>query len=216
MVLFVIALGILISIAGVRAKRAGRLQLFSRGFGVLLSGLWVIYNIYNFLPAHFRVDTSLPLHICDFMAIIASISLIIKPNQKTSALLYFCALALTTQAIITPTGDQDPTAFRFWLFWFLHGGIIAAAIFDLAVRSYRPVFKDYLFVVCCDLLYVAIILPLDIIMGWNYGFIGNIKPDTPTIIDVLGPWPQRLIWMIGLVFIVQLIMYLPWRWWKRK
>lgn len=215
MVLFVIALAIFISIIGIRTKRAGYLQLFSRGFGFSLLALWIAYNIYYFLPANFSVDTSLPLHVCDFMAIIASISLI-KPTRKTSALLYFCALALTSQAIITPTGNQDPTSFRFWLFWFLHGGIISAAIYDLVVRSYRPVFKDYLFVMGCDLLYVALILPLDIIFGWNYGFIGNIKPDTPTLIDALGPWPQRLIWMVGLVFIVQLIMYLPWKWYKQK
>ncbi|NDV82720.1 TIGR02206 family membrane protein [Bacteroides sp. 51] len=213
MVLFVIVLAIFISIAGARLKRTGHLQPFSKGFGISLLGLWIAYNIYYFLPANFKLDTSLPLHVCDFMAIIASISLI-KPNKRTSALLYFCALALTSQAIITPTGNQDPTTFRFWLFWFLHGGIISAAIYDLVVRSYRPVFKDYLFVVGCDLLYVALILPLDIIFGWNYGFIGNIKPDTPTIIDALGPWPQRLIWMVGLVVIVQFIMYLPWKWRK--
>lgn len=214
MVLFVIVLTIVISIAGIRLKRSGHLQLFSGWFGVLLSGLWITYNIYYFLPANFRFDTSLPLHVCDFMAIIASISLI-KPNRKTSALLYFCALALTGQAIITPTGNQDPATFRFWLFWFLHAGIISAAIYDLIVRNYRPIFKDFLFVIGCDLLYVALILPLDIIFEWNYGFIGNIKPDTPTIIDALGPWPQRVVWMVGLVIIVQLIMYLPWKWYKR-
>lgn len=215
MVLFVIALAVIISLVGVRIKRTGHLQLFSRGFGVSLLGLWITYNIYYFLPDNFSFDTSLPLHVCDFMAIIASISLI-RPSRKTSALLYFCALALTSQAIITPTGNQDPMTFRFWLFWFLHGGIISAAIYDLIVRSYRPIFKDYLFIIGCDLLYVAIILPLDVIFEWNYGFIGNIKPDTPTIIDALGPWPQRVVWMVCLVFIVQLIMYLPWKLQKQK
>lgn len=215
MVLFVIALAILTSVAGVRMKRTGHLQQFSNWLGVSLLGLWITYNVYYFLPANFRLDTSLPLHVCDFMAIVASLSLI-KPGRKTSALLYFCALALTSQAILTPTGNQDPTTLRFWLFWFLHGGIISAAIYDLVVRKYQPVFKDCLFVIGCDFLYVAVILPLDVILGWNYGFIGNIKPDTPTIIDALGPWPQRIVWMVGLVVIVQLIMYLPWKWYRHN
>lgn len=215
MVIFVIALVVLISFTGVKANRKGQLKQFSNWFGISLICLWISYNIYYFLPANFSFDTSLPLHVCDFMAIIASFSLI-KPNKKTSALLYFCALVLTGQAIITPTGNQDPMTIRFWLFWLLHAGIISASIYDLIVRKYRPVFKDYLFVIGCDLLYVILILPLDILFGWNYGFIGNIKPDTPTIIDALGPWPQRLIWMVGLVIIVQLIIYLPWKFFKKN
>jgi len=209
MILFVITLVVCISFAGIRMKRIGYLEPFSRYFGISLFAIWIIYNIYNFLPSNFRFETSLPLHICDVLAVIASFSLI-KPTRKTSALLYFCALVLTTQAIITPNGNQDPTTFRFWLFWFLHGGIIAASVYDLVVRKYRPVFKDYLFAIVFDLLYVVVILPLDIVFGWNYGFIGNFKPDTPTAIDLLGPWPQRLIWMIGLAVFIQLLMYLPW------
>lgn len=215
MLLFVIVLVASISVAGVRIARTGHLQRFSKGFGIALLGLWTTYNIYYFLPENFSPDTSLPLHVCDFMAIVASISLI-KPGKRTSALLYFCALVLTSQAIITPTGNQDPTTFRFWLFWLLHAGIISASIYDLVVRKYRPVFNDFLFVTGCDLLYVALILPLDIIFRWNYGFIGNLKPDTPTLIDSLGPWPQRLIWMIALVVTVQFIMYIPWKLYRRK
>ncbi len=210
MILFVITLVVLISFAGIRMKRIGYLKSFSRYFGISLFAIWIIYNIYNFLPSNFRFETSLPLHICDILAIMASFSLI-KPTRKTSAVLYFCALVLTTQAIITPNGNQDPATFRFWLFWFLHGGIIAASVYDLIVRKYRPVFKDFLFAVGFDLLYVAVILPLDIVFGWNYGFIGDFKPDTPTAIDFLGPWPQRLIWMIALAVFIQFLMYLPWR-----
>lgn len=211
MILFVIILVALISFAGTRIKCTGHLKQFSQCFGVSLFAIWIIYNIYNFLPANFRFDTSLPLHVCDVLAVIAFFSLI-KPTRKTSALLYFCGLILTGQAIISPTGNQNPITFRFWLFWFLHGGIITASIYDLVVRKYRPVFKDFLFVIVCDLLYVALISPPDIVFGWNYGFIGNVKPDTPTIIDALGPWPQRVIWMVGLVIIAQFIMYLPWAW----
>lgn len=215
MILFVLILVVLISFAGTRIRRAEHLKRFSRCLGVSLLGIWMIYNIYNFLPANFRPDVSLPLHVCDVLAIVAFFSLI-SPNRKTSALLYFCGLILTGQAILSPTGNQDPATFRFWLFWLLHGGIIATSIYELTVRKYRPFLKDFLFVAGCDLLYVILILPLDIIFGWNYGFIGNVKPDTPTIIDALGPWPQRVVWMVGLVVIAQLIMYLPWRWHGRK
>lgn len=210
MVLFVTTLVISISIAGFSAKRFGYLKQFSSLFGVFLLLLWIVYNIYYFLPTNFRLDVSLPLHACDILAIIASLVLI-KPSKKASALLYFCALALAGQAIITPVGNQDPMTFRFWLFWLLHAGIISASIFDLVVQKYHPIFKDFLFIVGCELFYVAFVLPLNIVFGWNYGYIGNTKPDTTTIIDALGTWPQRLIWIFAIIFSVQFIIYLPWK-----
>jgi len=215
MILFVIIFAALITIAGIRMKHAGRQELFSKWFGIYLFCIWVAYTIYSFLPANFRADTSLPIEVCDVLAVIAALALI-KPNRKTRAVLYFCALALAGQAIITPNGNQDPMIFRFWLFWFLHAGILSASIYDIIVRKYRPVFKDYLFVILCDLIYVVVILPLDIVFGWNYGFIGNQTPDSPTLIDALGPWPQRLIWLFAIVFVVQFIMYLPWKLIRRK
>lgn len=208
MVILVIIIAVSLSLAGLRMKRTGHLEQFSRWFGISLLCLWVVYNIYLFLPANFSLSTSLPLHACDVFAIIASFALI-KPGRKASALLYFCALVLAAQAVITPT-QHDPATYRFWLFWLLHAGIISAAILNLVVRKYRPVFKDFLFAVVCDLLYVAIVLPLNIAFGWNYGFIGDSTPGVTTIIDVLGPWPWRVVWMVGVVVVVQGGMWLGW------
>lgn len=215
MIIFVIILVVSISIIGFRAKSHGYLNQFSTWFGLSLLCLWLVYNTYYLLPGNFRLDVSLPLHVCDILAIIAATALL-NPNRKTSALLYFCALLMAGQAIITPIGNQNPLCFRFWLFWLLHAGIISASIYDLLVRKYRPIFKDYLFVIGCDIIYVIVILPLDILFDWNYGYIGNQTPDTATLINLLGIWPQRLLWMFVIVFITQLIIYLPWKIFKQK
>jgi hypothetical integral membrane protein (TIGR02206 family) len=215
MALFVVTFVMLIIIVGIQIKRRGYLKQFSTWFGISLFCLWIVFNMYYFLPSNFRFDLSLPLHICDILAVIAALALI-KPNRKTSALLYFCALAMAGQAIITPIGNQNPTILRFWLFWLLHAGIISASIYDIIVRKYHPIFKDFLFAIACLILYATIIVPIDIVFGWNYGYMGNSKPDTPTLIDTLGPWPQRLIWMFAIVVIIQLIMYLPWKLFKSK
>jgi uncharacterized membrane protein YwaF len=78
------------------------------------------------------------------------------------------------------------------------------------------IFKDLMFVISCDIFYVILILPLNIIFGWNYGYIGNLKPTATTIIDALGAWPQRLFWMLAIVFLFQFIMYLPWKLFRGK
>ena len=214
MILLVIGLSVFVSIAGTQATRQNRQKQFSTGFGISLLCIWVIYNIYYFLPINFKPALSLPLHMCDVLTVVAVFSLI-KPNRKTSAILYFCALALAGQAIITPVGNQNPAVLRFWLFWFLHAGLIAASVYDLVVRKYRPVFKDYLFAVAGVLLYIVIILPIDIIFGWNYGYIGN-QPSGSATIEALGAWPQRLVLMFAFVFFIQFIMYLPWKFFGKK
>ena len=210
MIIFTIGIILFIITIGKQTDRYGYTKQFSRLFGLSLLTLWIVYNIYYFLPANFKIDVSLPLHVCDILAIIASLSMF-GPNRKKSALLYFCALPLAGQAILTPIGDQDPNSFRFWMFWLLHAGIISASIYDLVVRKYRPILKDYWFVAISLLVYGAVILPINILFGWNYGYIGNQTPDSPTLIDQLGVWPERLIWMVMIILLVQFMMYLPWK-----
>lgn len=183
---------------------------FSKTLGISSLCIWVIYNIYNFAPSNFRAAESLPLQLCDILAITSVITLLTR-NKKASAFLYFCAIPLTSQAIITPTGEQNPFLFKFWLFWVLHASIIINSVYDIIIRKYRPTIKSYLFTLICDIIYIIVILPINIIFNFNYGFIGNTSPDVATIIDIFGPWPLRILWLFLVVAIVQFLMYLPWR-----
>lgn len=191
------------------SKKAGVLDETSRIMGVGMITLWILYNIYYFHPKNFDWGTSLPLHMCDIVALVSGITLL-KSYRIGRSLLYFSALALTTQAIITPIGNQDPLQYRFWLYWILHAGIISCSLFDLLIRGYEPNIKDFFSVVIVDIIYVLLVLPLNIILGWNYGYMGNSKPNTPTIIDLLGPWPERVIKIIGLGVVMQAIMLALW------
>lgn len=185
-------------------------SIFSKALGYSTLIIWITYNIYNFSPANFIVSESLPFHLCDVLAITAVITLLTK-NKKASTFLYFCAIPLASQAIITPTGEQNPLLFRFWLFWTLHASIIICSVYDIIIRKYRPTIKSYFFTLVCDIIYVIIILPINIIFNFNYGFIGNTSPDIPTLIDILGPWPLRVLWIFLAVAFIQFLMYLPWR-----
>lgn len=213
MILSIVALAIWM--IAKREKIAKNETFHSKRFALFTLIVWVMYNIYNFLPENFRVEESLPLHVCDVLAIVSVIALW-SGNVKARTFIYFCALPLATQAIITPTGEQNPLLFRFWLFWMLHACIILSSIYDLVVRKYRPAFKSYLFIIFCDILYILLILPINIFFNFNYGFIGNSSPDTPTMVDVFGAWPIRILWMLLAVLFVQFLMYLPWRIRKRS
>jgi hypothetical integral membrane protein (TIGR02206 family) len=209
MVVFVCAVVVAVVALGTWAKRRGRLAGLSKTLGTIMIGVTVVYNTYYFLPSNFRWDTSLPLHVCDILGLIAAVALIV-PRRMMHAVLYFTAIPLAGQAILTPTGNQEPGILRFWLYWILHAGIIATSVYDLIVRNYRPALRDYALILLLDLAYILFITPINVLFGWNYGYLGDAKPDRITAIDFLGPWPQRIIVLLFLVAVVQAIMIVPW------
>lgn len=209
MIVALVVISVIMIAIGRYTTRQGKEYIVSKKVGVCLLIIWLFYNAYYFHPKVFDISVSLPLHVCDLLAIIASITMI-YPNRRTSSLLYFCGLGLAIQAVVTPIGNQSPSSLRFWLFWLLHIGIIVSALYDLFVRYFRPNVKDLCFVILCDFVYVIAILPIDVLFGWNYGYIGNAVPASTTIIGVLGTWPQRVLWMILIVIALQIVLYLPW------
>lgn len=198
-------------------RRQRRLNDLARGaadgpgqlLGALALAHWFCLQVWWNFPARFGDDYRLPLQVCDLAGLVAGLSLL-SGKRWLNTMLYFWAFALSTQAFITPIVREGPALARFWLFFESHTIIVGAAIYIVAVRGYRPLLRDYLFGVGVTLLYAAIVLPLDLLMGWNYGYIGRGKPGAPTVIDSLGPWPWRLLPFTGLVVGAMLIVWLPW------
>ena len=56
---------------------------------------------------------------------------------------------------------------------------------------------------------VGIVLPVDIALECNYGFVGPTKPTQPGLIDLLGPWPQGIIPIALLACARMAVMLLP-------
>jgi uncharacterized membrane protein YwaF len=59
--------------------------------------------------------------------------------------------------------------------------------------------------------YAGAVIPVDLMVGANYGFLGPGKPGLPTVVDFLGPWPARLAVIFALVAGVMALLMLPWR-----
>jgi hypothetical integral membrane protein (TIGR02206 family) len=159
-------------------------------------------------------DRVLPLQMCHLTGAAAALLLITR-RRWLRPLVYFWGLALCTQALSTPTLTEGLATWPFWFFWITHGLIVGVAAYDIAVLGYRPGLRDYGIACAGAALYVAIVLPLDIAFGWNYGFLGPDKPEARTIVDVLGPWPQRIAVMVVIVAAAMAVLLLPW-WLFRK
>jgi hypothetical integral membrane protein (TIGR02206 family) len=173
--------------------------------------VWATYNIaWNWNGLDSR--TGLPLHICDLGGLLAPFALLTL-NRWLRATLYFWAIALTTQAFIQPTLTLGPTSILFWCFWLAHTIILGYAIYDLAVLRFRPDWSDFGRASLVTLGYVAVIMPINIWLGANYAYIGNpaSEKSIPPFVAALGPWPQRVVAVAGLVGLAFVLALLPWR-----
>lgn len=182
---------------------------FERALAYANIAVWIASHGYWQMPQRFDVVTTLPLQMCHITSLIASAVLLTR-NNTLRAILYFWAFGLCTQAMITPSLIDPPSSPVFWSFWFLHGFVMLAAIYELAVVGFRPEWRDYRIACMASAAYVAVVLPIDILLGANYGFVGKSRPLNPSIVDLLGPWPERLLVIVPLAALAMLLALLPW------
>jgi hypothetical integral membrane protein (TIGR02206 family) len=187
-------------------RPAGPLEV---AIGIAYIALWIGAFLWLWRGPLHDPATTYPLQLCYWCAVAAAIVLI-TAHPLLRAFVYFCGLGLCTQAVITPGLTEGPALFPFWFFWATHGMVIGVPIYDVAARGYRPSVRDFGVACVAAAFYVAFVLPIDLVTGWNYGFVGPSKPDVATIVDLLGPWPQRLVAIVAVAAAVMAALLLPW------
>jgi len=177
---------------------------------------WVAYNTWwNWHGIELR--TGLPLQACDIGGLVAPFALLTQ-RRLLRAMLYFWAFGFATQAYIQPTLTVGPAYILFWAFWSAHTLILACALYDLVVLGFRPNWRDCGLALLASLVWAALVLPIDLLLGADYGFIGNPPADLPVppAIAAFGPWPQRLIVIFLLVAAGFALLLVPWRATRRR
>ncbi len=180
------------------------------GLAAFAVAVWLAYNVWwNWGGVDWR--SGLPLQLCDINGLIAPFALVTR-LRFARATLYFWTAALTAQAFIQPALIDGPAFILFWAFWMSHTVIAACAGYDVAVRGFRPSWRDLGAAVIASLVYVAIVLPVDLLLGADYGFVGNPPSSIiiPPFVLALGPWPQRAMVLIALVPVGFVIVLGPW------
>jgi len=181
-----------------------------RSLAALAVCYWIGYSAWwNWHGVDTR--TGLPLQICDINGVIAPLALFTlwRPLRAT---LYFWAFALTTQAFIQPALQYGPANPIFWWFWAQHTIILGYAVFDLAVLGFRPDWRDCGRACIAGAAYLALVLPLDLWLGADYGYLGNLPAaKIPPFIAALGPWPARALIVVALAAAAFAAAELPWR-----
>ncbi len=153
------------------------------------------------------IQTSLPLHLCGVSVILTAVMLCTR-SYAIFELTYFWAMGGALQGLLTPDVEgYDFPHFRFLTTFISHGLIVTANLYLVFVLGMRPTFVSYLKSMAVVNAYGVAMLLFNRLTGANYGFLCR-KPDSPSLFDVLGPWPWYLLsleviaWALSFLFLI--------------
>ena len=188
------------------ARRPGVHQLGARVLALVLVvdevSWWIYLAIGGGLPG--QREQPLPLQLCDVAILVAAAALWTR-RPLFVEVAYFWGLAGTVQALITPDLPQHFPSYPYFQYYVAHGGVVAAALLLVVGLRIHPRPWSVVRVGALTLGYAALVGLVDAVTGADYLYL-RAKPPTPTLLDVLGPWPWYLLsaTVIGIILLAAL------------
>jgi hypothetical integral membrane protein (TIGR02206 family) len=176
--------------------------------GIVLILNEIAFHIWNIAIGTWTIQTMLPLQLCNVLVWLGAYMLFTK-NYTIYEFIYLLGITGPLQAILTPdAGPYGFPHFRYFQPFISHGLLVAAGVYMTVVEGYRPTWKSLLRVFVITNLYVIFIYFVNSAIGSNYLMI-NYKPDVPSLLTLLPPWPWYIAWMEGIAVALVLLLYLP-------
>jgi uncharacterized membrane protein YwaF len=173
---------VLVVMLGRRLRDSGAEVVFSRAFAAVLTTYTVTMLVYRSVPGNFDVHISLPVHLSD----------------------------LNPQAILTPALDSpDFPHIDFIDLWVQHILVLWATLYLIWGRGGRVDWGSYRLAMVVTVTWAMAAFGLNRWLGTNYGFL-NGKPDNPSILDLLGPWPWYLLVEFLVIAVAWALITWPW------
>jgi len=174
---------------------------------VLLLSTEVVLQIWCLSTGVWSVYHSLPLHLCSMAVILCPVMLVTK-KYSLYEVLYFWGIGGTAQAILTPNLWYGFPHFIFFQYFIAHSLIVFSCLWMTFVEGFRPTFNSIRKAFLLTNFYAAFVLLINVLLGSNYLYILQ-KPDKPTILDFLHPWPWYIIELEIIALAVCFFCYLP-------
>ena len=183
-----------------------------RNMRYLLAAILLVWesgwHIWNAVGGRWTVQTMLPLHICSVMVWL-SIVMLLTRNYRIYEFAYFLGLGGALQPLLTPeAGIYGLPHFRAFQTLVVQGTLVLVPIYMTAVEGYRPTWASFKRVAIGGNIYMAFVYVMNLLLDSNFMFLMR-KPDTASLMDMLGPWPWYLISLEVVAFLVFLLLYLP-------
>jgi hypothetical integral membrane protein (TIGR02206 family) len=151
----------------------------------------VTLNIWYVMQHIWDVQTSLPLELCS-VTLLLSILMLIFRSRWLYPIILFAGIGGALQAVLTPNLAYAFPHYRFIHFFIAHSAIILAALYMTWIEGLRPTWKSVGGVMLFLNGLALMVWIVDDALGANYMFLAG-KPSTPSILDVLGPYPLYIL-----------------------
>jgi len=178
---------------------------------VLALILWVnefAWHYWNYAVGKWTIQTMLPLHVCSLFVWFGALMLVTK-SYRIYEFMYLMGIGSAIQALATPDlGMYGFPHFRFFQTFISHGLIVTSAIYMTTVEGFRPTWKSLLRVAIWMNVYALAIYFVNLSIGSNYLMI-NGKPELPSLLDLLPPWPIYILYMEAIGVVIFLLLYSP-------
>jgi hypothetical integral membrane protein (TIGR02206 family) len=160
------------------------------GLALFLVATIVAWLLHEAARRPLSVWDVLPLHLCDFLVLVAVYALLTL-RRLACELLYFWSVG-TLLAMVTPDlgfGFPHPA---FLVYFALHGAVVVAAAVVVLGLGQRPQPGAPWRAFGATLAYAAGVGVVDHALGANFLYLCR-KPYEPTLLDAFGPWPIYLV-----------------------
>ncbi|WP_210414688.1 YwaF family protein [Microlunatus elymi] len=196
-------------LAGRRLRDRPASTIIARTLALVLAVAATIHLIVGLVPANFRVGASLPLQFSDALRFIAAGALWFRWRWAL-VITYYWGLTFNPWSLVTPNLDYVIAPwYDFTAYWALHILVMWAPIYLVWGQGWRPDWRSYRLGIVFTLIWSAMTLGLNFLLGTNYGFL-NRKPAAATPLDLMGPWPIYLFVCFVLMFIIWALITWPW------
>ena len=182
------------------------LRFFLAAALVLNSIVWYGYLVFR---GWLEFPENLPLELCDATLVVTVIALITL-NALSFDLAWYGALAGTSMALLTPDLWEPFPSFSTVQFFIAHGLVVVAVLYLAWSGRARPRPGSVWRAMVGLNLFAALAGAFNLIFGTNYMYLGG-KPQNPSVLDLLGPWPWYLAVCEALALALFSLLYLPFR-----
>ncbi|MCB1167084.1 MAG: TIGR02206 family membrane protein [Leptospiraceae bacterium] len=176
---------------------------------ITLLGSSVAYGIYRVAGGFWELRYDLPMQLCTWASVAVVIAAFTR-NQFAFELSYFWIMAGSIHGTLTPNLQFDFPHIYYFIYFAGHVSLIIALFYFLYAWNMRPSAGSVLRVFLFTQFYFVVALGVNFLLDANYGYL-MAKPENPSIMDFLGPWPRYLLELEVIAFVLFYVLYLPFR-----
>ena len=183
--------------------RPARWRKAEIGLAFALIGMETVNQFWMFHNGLWRVGRSLPLELCN-IGLVLCILLLLTNKKIFFELLFFLAIFGATLAIFTPALKYDFPHFRFFHFFIAHAVIVWVSIYFWLVKGYKLTFFSVVKLLILLNALLPVVLSINHLHNGNYWFLRH-KPNSPSLFDVMGPYPWYILTFEGLLLSISFL-----------